>query len=190
MWKPDKTVIFLGEKAPGRKSAWLLTIWAPLGENSLKNLQWIQLLLLLCLCFHVQMLSIRKRSVLFCFIYILKKLIKGNKSFLWNEMQLFWCVWRFISLRLLVCSPPTKQNVLYCGPACLLLTSFCCLCVSCRCLRCSSTGGAENMSQKVNVSFSCVIWFVEGRRLMSAKRHNCMFCRYSWQDCFRLISRN
>lgn len=179
MWKPDKTVIVWKKKhlegsLHGYSQSELHWVKTPLKTSNESN----SCCYYACV-FNVQMLSIRKRSVLFCFIYIFKKLIKGNKSFLWNEMQLFWCVWRFISLRLLVCSPPTKQNVLYCDPACLLLTSFCCLCVSCRCLRCSSTGGAANMSQKVNVSFSCVIWFVAGRRLISAKRHNCLFCSFA-----------
>lgn len=109
------------------------------------------------------------------FIY-LKSWLRVTRVFFGMKCS---CSGVFDALRLLVCSPPTKQNVLYCNPACLLLKSFCCLCVSCRCLRCSSTGGAEIMSQKVNVSFSCVIWFVVGRRLISAKRHNCMFCSFA-----------
>lgn len=59
-----------------------------------------------------------------------KSLSRVTNSFLWNEMQLFWCVWCFFFLCPLVCNLPTRQNIVYSNPARLLLKCFCRVCVS------------------------------------------------------------
>lgn len=137
-------------------------------KGLLTNLQWTQVLLLLCLCFRVQLLSIWKRNFIFAsFIFWKKKKTWSitTTSFLWNEMQLFfWCVRCSFFFFLSACVQSLHQTeVVSSDPARLLSKRFCCVCVSSMwCLCRSSAGGAANMSQKVNVSFWCVVGVAVG----------------------------